>query len=64
MVGWQRIRKPVDRMEPPGELGPEAEPGGRAAVWDRLQVASSTITRHSQSLPGPRLPMHSLQAPG
>lgn len=50
VVGRQRIHKPLDRMERPGELGPEAEPGGGGTVQDRLQVASST---HHPSLTVP-----------
>lgn len=49
VVGQQRIHKLSVGMEYPGELGPEAEPGGGGAVQDKLQVASSTII-HSPSL--------------
>lgn len=49
VVGQQRIHKLSVGKEYPGELGPEAEPGGGGAVQDKLQVASFTIT-HSPSL--------------
>ena len=57
VVGLQRIRKPLDSMEHPGELSPAAEPGDGSAVPDKLQVgrlhyhSSPRPTKAPQCLP-------------
>lgn len=55
VVGWQRIRKPVT-MEHPGELGPEAAPGGGGAVQDKGRVAASTVTHSPSPTKGSQCP--------
>lgn len=53
VVGRQRIRKLSVAVEYPGELGPEAEPGGWGCCIE--QAPDVLLHYHSQTLSGPRL---------
>lgn len=61
VVGQQRIHKLSVGMEYPGELSPEAEPGGGGAVQDKLQGAFSTVTHSPSAGQGSQWPPHRLQ---